>query len=144
MKSTTQQTNQAATTRKRIAMFVQKLQRRCANFLSMHYEGLSEKAKKVSLVTFGIIMSGVSLYFMIGPKQQFRTLAEAAAKLPVVIPGQPRESLITIQEYKQLISFRRSLDSLRQVNPMMYSRVMHDRKGLLDSLDFLIGLYRKQ
>lgn len=141
---TTHQKRELSPLRQRIANAVQSKNKQLAVFLSEHYEILSERGKKVSLLLFGLVMGGASLYFMISSGQGKTTLAEATARLPLAIHDQATEPIITLDEYQQLMSFRHALDSLHEVNPKFYERVERERKGLLDSLDLLIKLYHNQ
>lgn len=144
MKKQNEQHNQKRNIWQRFAASVHNTAQQFADTLSERYEKLSQAGKTVSLLLFGVAMGAASLYFIFSPGQAANTLAEATAKLPVVIPGQPSEPLITLQEYQQLMSFRQALDSLHTVNPVLYDQLLHERQGLLDSLNLLINLYRKQ
>lgn len=129
---------------KRICNSIEQMKKHLAGLLSERHEQLSQRGKKVSLMLFGLIMAGASLYLMISPGQSATTLSEVTAQLPLQIHGQPHEPIITREEYGQLMSFRHALDSLHAVNPVLYSRIVQERKGLLDSLDLLINLYQNQ
>lgn len=144
MKTIPKQNEQRSTLLSHVMRWVHHRQRRFADLLSDRYERLSQRGKKISLLLFGLMMAGASLYLIGSPGESSNVLAEVNAQLPVAILDQPRQELITLQEYRQLLSFRDALDSLHEVNPALYDQMIRERKGLLDSLELLIRIFQKQ
>jgi hypothetical protein len=113
------------------------------HFLSRQSEKFSPAGKKLLLLVFGLLMGGISLYLMIEPFRNPVSAERLFSKQQIqkTIVPQPAPPLISKEEYLLLISYKKTLDSLRRYDPQSYQVLMQHRQGLLDSLEFLIRLY---
>lgn len=127
----------------RLIQSIEMKKRAFANFLSQHYEPLSKRNKKLSLLAFGMVMGGVSLYLILSPFAGAPDSWSFSEKteIPKPIIRQPTEPLVTKEEHDLLVSYRSTLDSLKLHDPVSYEILLSNRQGLIDSLNFLISLY---
>lgn len=123
-----------------------KAQRKLADWLGRQSERLSPQGKKGSLLLFGLLMGGISLMLIINSLKGTSVNASVfptTIESPTVTPGIGTEPIMTPDEYTKLLRFRRMMDSLKQSpeGRTLYHEILHGRKGLLDSVDFLLNIY---
>jgi len=124
---------------------IENYKRQLADNLTRTSERFSLQAKKRLLAFLGIIMGCICLAMMIEP---FRTpfnnmdMIPAAQHAPVVIvPPENGKSLLSQQDYKTLLEFKQTMDSLKVNDRISYDEILQGREGLLDSINFLISIY---
>lgn len=120
-------------------------QRKLADWLGRQSEKLSTRGKQVSLLLFGLLMGGVSLTLMINSIRDTSVNASVfprAIESPISPPRVGRDPVLTPEEYNKLAAFRRMMDSLKQSpgGRALYEEILQGRTGLLDSVDFLLGI----
>lgn len=117
-----------------------------AKFLNRHSEKLSTGQKKLALLFMGILMGCISFMFILKPFQDsaahtFR-LPEGMVSNGLIIPPGEHDAMFTEEDYRLLLKFKSMLDSLYKVDRATYDQVLQGREGLLDSIDFLISIYK--
>ena len=120
-----------------------KAQRKLADWLGKQSERLSPQGKKVSLLLLGLLMGGISLMLIINSLKGTSVNASVFPQVmesPILSPGVQSDPVLTPEEYKKLIHFRKMIDSLKQ-SPQLYNEILQGRTGLLDSIDFLLSIY---
>ena len=116
-------------------------------FLSRQSEKLSSQQKKLSLLFFGILMGGISLGLIFRPflnsESGSFTIPEGMKTTITIVPPETREPVIAQEDLTMLMQFKSTLDSLYKFDRPTYEELLRGREGLLDSIDFLIGLYKQ-
>ena len=124
---------------------IEKYKRQLADNLTRTSERFSLQSKKRLLAFLGIIMGCICLAMMIEPfRKPFNNMnmIQAAQHTPVVIvPPGNGESLFSPQDYKTLLGFKQTMDSLKVNDRISYDEILQGREGLLDSINFLISIY---
>lgn len=125
---------------------IDQLKRYLATFLSRQSEKLSLQQKKLSLLFFGILMGGISLGLIFRPflnsDSGSFTIPEGMTTTITIVPPDTREPVIAQEDLMMLMEFKTTLDSLYKFDRSTYEELLLGREGLLDSIDFLIGLYK--
>lgn len=125
---------------------IENKKRQLAEFLGRKSEKLSPQGKKLSLLFFGVVMGGICLALIVKPFQDSPANAygfskELSAPL-LTVPRQQADSAFSREDYKMLLGFKQTIDSLKQYDPTTYNELLKGREGLLDSINFLIGIYK--
>jgi hypothetical protein len=126
-------------------------QRKAADYLNEKISVLSIRQLKIGFVIFSLLFAAGCCYVI---WDAFSTPALSIHIDPITIPKhtsprdsqQPVEKLLSEQEFNEIESFEKWLDSL-QATPsgkLIYDSIAHDRPGLLDSLAFIQQLFHKQ
>lgn len=138
---------QAPSLHERLASQTKEQKQRLAGFLSRQAERIPNNAKKSILLVFGACMCALCLFMIATPFRTGKPLLNLAPKpsenFNVLLPQYPENS-ISHGDYALLVSFRKTLDSLRLHDPAVFQTILKERQGLVDSLDFLIRIYRDQ
>ncbi len=129
----------------KLSAFIDIHKRQIANFLGRQSEKLSSKQKKLTLLCLGIMMGMICLTLIVRPFQypsldtfNISKGIEAAA----IIPPDTSEPIISHEDFRMLFRFRLTLDSLYRVDRTTYDEVLRGHEGLLDSINFLISIYK--
>lgn len=132
--------------RSKLAQQVDKGTRTVADYLGQQSDRLSPKGRKFTFLFLGIVMAGVCISLIVKPFQQSghkSFVLPSQASVPVIsAPTQEPDSIFSEHDYQMLVSFKTTLDSLKQSDPTAYEGLMKNRKGLMDSVNFLIEIYR--
>ena len=59
-----------------------------------------------------------------------------------IVPPETHEPVIAQEDLTMLMQFKSTLDSLYKFDRPTYEELLRGREGLLDSIDFLIWLYK--
>lgn len=123
-----------------------KFQRKLADWMGRQSEKLSPQGKKISFLLFGLLMGGISFTLIVNSFKGTSgnaSIFPQAIESPVLSPSARPDPVMTPEEYKKLIHFRKMMDSLKQSpqGRMLYNEILQDRTGLLDSIDFLLSIY---
>jgi hypothetical protein len=124
---------------------IEKEKRKMADYLNRISEKVSLQTKKRIFAAVGILISCICLAMIVEP---FRNpisdqgLISTETRLPVVIAPPVNNNLYSQEDYVILLNFRQMMDSLKRYDRNTYDEVLNGRKGLMDSIDFLISLYR--
>jgi hypothetical protein len=130
--------------RSKVFNFIEPKKVELANFLSQQSERLSQRNKKIALLIFGIVLGGASLFLIVDSVRTDSAATWALSEqgsIPKSIVQQQNQPLISKDEYELLVAYRNTLDSLKLQDPFTYHRLLENRQGLIDSLNFLISLY---
>jgi hypothetical protein len=122
---------------------IENYKRQLADNLTRTSERFSLQSKKRLLAVLGIIMGCICLAMMIEPfRKPFNNMdmIPAAQHDPVVIVP-PENPLLSPQDYKMLLEFKQTMDSLKVNDRISYDEILQGREGLLDSINFLISIY---
>lgn len=120
-------------------------QRQLAAYIGRQSEKLSRQTKTFLLLAFAIVIGGISLTLVIRSFQDSpaKTLIiPLGIKTPALVkPHQYAGPLLSGDEYKILIDFKQTLDSLKTYDRATYDELLKGREGLLDSINFLISIH---
>ncbi|HPM29960.1 MAG TPA: hypothetical protein PLJ60_06465 [Chryseolinea sp.] len=134
-------------TKQKLSEKIDRLKRYLATFLSRQSEKLSSQQKKLSLLFFGILMGGISLRLIFRPflnsESGSFTIPEGMKTTITIVPPETHEPVIAQEDLTMLMQFKSTLDSLYKFDRPTYEELLRGREGLLDSIDFLIGLYKQ-
>lgn len=124
---------------------IETYKRQLADNLNRASERFTLQSKKRFLAFLGIILGCICLAMVIEPfRKPFNNMdmIPAAQHAPVVIvPPGGAESLLSSQDYKTLLEFKQTMDSLKVNDRTAYDEILQGREGLLDSINFLISIY---
>ncbi len=133
-------------TKPKLSEKIDRLKRYIAAFLGKQSEKLSSQQKKLSLLFFGILMGCISLELIVRPflssDSGSFTIPEGMKTTITIVPPDTREPVISLEDLQMLIEFKSTLDSLYKFDRPTYEELLRGREGLLDSIDFLTGLYK--
>ena len=123
-----------------IAGYIEQLKRKLADFLGRQSERLTVSQRKVVLVLFGLSVGSICAGLVVRPfaeDQQERFMIPTSVEAPKLV--QPETAGQT--DYQSLIWFKRVMDSLKHSpeGRAQYERIMNERPGLLDSVDFILS-----
>ncbi len=134
-------------TKQKLPEKIDQLKRYLASFLGRQSEKLSSQQKKLSLLFFGILMGGISLGLIFRPfinsESGSFTIPEGMKTTITIVPPETHEPIIVQEDLQMLLEFKSTLDSLYKFDRPTYEELLRGREGLLDSIDFLIGLYKQ-
>lgn len=117
-------------------------QRHAAHALSTQWEKLSSSQKKITTLILGILIGCFCIYLILKPSTQSISDSFPFETDTSLVTPLPQERAISTQDYLLLINFKTMLDSLYKTDPNTYHEILQGRQGLLDSIDFLIRLYK--
>ena len=124
----------------------QKVKRQLADYLNRMSEKLSIQTKKRILVTVGILMGCICLAMMFEPFRNpmiDQQVIPHETKVPIVIvPPESNDALLSPEDYSMLLEFKQTMDSLMINDRGSYEEILNGREGLMDSINFLIRLFR--
>ncbi|MEO7988609.1 MAG: hypothetical protein ABI663_03650 [Chryseolinea sp.] len=140
-------TTEEISTREKVASKINSLLRKLADYLKAQSEKLSSSQKKLALALFGLLMGGICLTLTIrpfysSPASEFN-LPEGMTSKALVIPPAEREAMFSEEDYLMLMKFKSTLDSLYKTDRPIYDELLRGREGLLDSINFLISIYKE-
>ncbi|WP_276481028.1 hypothetical protein [Paraflavitalea pollutisoli] len=118
-----------------------------AGKLNKRAAGWSRRSIKIGLMVFCMFYGGVGFYLLF--LQSATTIAVDQILVPehIIAPNdriiQDRLKLLSVEEYKRLMGFRDYLDSLRRspVGRQQYDRIIEEHPGILDSIEYIIGIH---
>ncbi|MEO9020974.1 MAG: hypothetical protein ABI237_14775 [Ginsengibacter sp.] len=135
-----------------IAAWILKVQNGFAKFMNKRTERISVYGMKMMLIIFFLTGSGLSIYliartaFKKGPTKMIQV---GRISSPLYYhkndnSGIDRSLIITKQEYEEIQTFHRYMDSLHQSTggKAIYDSILFDRPGLMDSIMIIEGLYQ--
>lgn len=119
--------------------------RRIASILSKKFEPLPLRWKKTLLICFGLAVTIACIGMIVHPffKEDTGLLHILSKRIETPDVRNPPDEMFPEADYHLLMGFKRTLDSLKVYDPDTYQQMTHDRQGLLDSIDYLIGIYGK-
>jgi hypothetical protein len=134
---------------KKIAAIYIRAETAFAVFLTKRTSNLSSTKLKIIFLSFCASWFSVSMYFIWdalwenGPEKRLNILHFKAPKNNVKdFELKPKESqLLTIQEYLEVIAFRKYMDSLKNHDKKYHDSILLTRPGLMDSLTKLEQMY---
>jgi hypothetical protein len=125
---------------------IENRKRQLANYLNSFNENFSLQTRKRIFATVGILMGCICLAMMIEPFRNptsDRSVIQHNTGIPVVIvPPNKEEPLISDEEFSLLDNFKQMMDSLNIYDNKSYKEIFDGREGLMDSIDFLMRIYR--
>jgi hypothetical protein len=102
---------------------------------------LSRRAKRQLLAMTGIGIVCICILAIVEPKKNIDIVPSGYTVLHLENSGD--ETLLSGSEYKMLLDFIHTMDSLRTHDRATYDAILQGHEGLLDSVHFVIGLYRE-
>lgn len=130
----------------RLSVKIDKKKRQLAEFLGRHSEKLTLQGKKLSLLLFGIVMGGTSLVLIVKPFRDSAanpySFSKEIGKPLFIVPPHQVDTMLSHEEYEMLLGFKQTIDSLKRYDPATYDRFLKGHEGLLDSINFLISIYK--
>lgn len=145
-KHSEKKTSEEASVKEKLVGSINVLLRKLADYLRTQSEKLSSSQKKLALALFGLLMGGICLALTIRPfyyssASEFN-LPDGITTKALVIPPAERESMFSEEDYLMLMKFKSTLDSLYKTDRPVYDDLLRGRKGLLDSINYLIDFYK--
>ncbi len=142
-----QKTSEEIPAKEKMVGMLNSFLRKFSDYLKTQSEKLSSSQKKLALALFGLLMGGICLALTIrpfysSPVSEFN-LPEGMTTKAFVIPPAEREAMFSEEDYLMLMKFKSTLDSLYKTDRPVYDGLLRGREGLVDSIDFLIGLYKQ-
>lgn len=132
--------------RHKLKTIVNSYLRKLADYLRRQSEKLSSPQKKLALALFGLLMGGICLTLTIRPFYNPSTsgfnFPEGMKAKAFIVPPAEREVMFSEEDYLMLMKFKSTLDSLYKADRPTYDALLIGREGLLDSINFLIGIYK--
>lgn len=140
-------TSEQVSAKEKLVGSMNSLLRKLADYLRVQSEKLSSSQKKLVLAIFGLFIGGVYLTLTIRPfyyssAKEFN-LPEGMTTKALVMPPTEREAIFSEEDYLMLMKFKSTLDSLYKKDRPVYDELLRGREGLLDTINFLIGLYKE-
>jgi len=124
----------------------EKRMRHLADLLNSASNRLSLQSQKRIVILLGIVMACICTEMIMDP---FRRPFQDLYRMPVeyhtpvtVVPPDSLESVLSQQDYKMLLDFKHTMDSLKTDDPTSYEQILQGRESLMDSIDFLIRIYQ--
>jgi hypothetical protein len=135
----------------KVSAFVERRQRRAADYLNRKLAGCTGKQLKAGLIFFCLSFGGTAVYVVYNSfSDGVTTVRVESIHVPesAVLPKR-NDSIITHAAPKAIVkirAFRRYLDSLQQTREgkFIYDSIIRLRPGLPDSLDMTLELYQQQ
>lgn len=131
----------------RLTLWLDQKKRYTADFLSQQMERLPTTGKRIVVLVFGVIMCSATVLVVVrsfSASHQNENVAPKPSDHAKPLIEDYTGNLISHGDYELLVGFRKTLDSLRLHDPMIYQNLLRERQGLIDSLDFLIKIYNSQ
>lgn len=120
--------------------------RRLADYLNKASERLSMKTKRRLFASIGIITGCICLLMIVeplrNPKNDSAPILNQAKFPAVIVPPDDSDPLFSEKDYNMLVDFKTTMDSLKVYDRTAYQEILNGREGLMDSITFLINLYR--
>lgn len=146
-KNLAEKTSEEVSVKEKLVGSMNSLLRKFADYLKIQSEKLSLSQKKLALALFGLLIGGVCLTLTIRPfyysSANEINLPEGMTTEARVIPPAEREAMFSEEDYLMLMKFKSTLDSLYKKDRPVYDELLRGREGLLDTINFLIGLYKE-
>jgi hypothetical protein len=135
----------------KVGAFVERKQRRAADYLNRKVAGCSRKQLKAGLIFFCLSFGSTAVYVVYNSFSGGATTVRVESiHVPesAVLPKR-NDSIVTLAAPKAIVkirAFRRYLDSLQQTREgkFIYDSIVRLRPGLSDSLDMTLELYEEQ
>lgn len=122
-----------------------KTKRNLSQRIDTHYRQLSMQTQRQLLMAAGILLVCIIITTSIEPfpHSTASELAPSAYTLPAVTAQGIDDPILTDAEYAMLTSFIQMMDSVRLHDPETYDLIAKDHVGLVDSVKFVISLYKQ-
>ncbi len=133
-----------------MAAYLLRVQNAFACFMAAKTAGLSGRVKTIYLLIFCLLFGGLSLNAFIGvfQKRSNTQLKPAQLSVPKYYdkPGDNNMPVVTSEEMRGIIRFKRYMDSLQmtETGKASYDSILAIRPGLMDSLQMMESFYRSQ
>lgn len=135
----------------RMGVYVERKQRKAADFLNEKAAGLSRRKLLIGFWIFCTGFGGAAIFIIWqGFMQPARTVKVQPIRVPRhgVLPQEPvlPEPTLPVKEVERIVRFEQYLDSLQQTTrgKKVYDSIALHRPGLLDSLRAIHELYPEQ
>ncbi|MGC3947993.1 MAG: hypothetical protein QM762_26370 [Chryseolinea sp.] len=118
---------------------------RIARTLDTTFGALSQKRQKTLLICLGVAVTLPSGNLIVRPFLKSASALSGILPTPIQLPqihDLPQEAF-SEADYLTLIGFKRTLDSLSKYDPQGYRRMTQGHEGLLDSIDYLVDIFRQ-
>jgi len=123
-----------------------KLKRKTADFIGKQSERLSTRQKWIAFVMLCCIagsVCGAMIVRAVQGNSKMSSIRPVNINVPPIIhPESQAVPMVTDEQYKRLIKFKRSCDSLQrsEQGKIQYKDMVRSRPGLMDTVDFLISI----
>lgn len=145
-KHTEKKTPEEISSKEKLAATLNTYLRKLADYPRRQSERLSSTQKKLALALFGLLMGGICLTLTIRPFYNSSAsgfnLPEGVTTKAFIIPPGEGEAMFSEVDYLMLMKFKSTLDSLYKADRPTYDALLVGREGLLDSINFLISIYK--
>ena len=131
---------------KKFNEFIERHKVRIARRLTTQSERVSVRTRKIMLIAFGLVVSAMSLSLIFTPAAKTpsrKTVDTPVAKHGAMVLPPGGAAAISQGDFQKMVSFMQILDSLKLHDQKTYEMIISDRKGLVDSIEYLIR-YREQ
>jgi hypothetical protein len=135
----------------RLGIFIERQQRKAADYLNVKAARLSRRQLMMGFWIFCIVFGSYAFYII---AQAFYQPARIVQVKAIHIPAhsitsetkEHTDKLLTQREINSIIQFQQYLDSLQQskTGQLIYDSIVHDRSGLLDSLHLIQQIFSEQ
>jgi len=137
----------------RWATAVDKRQRKWATYLNQKAGKCNKRSKQIYLALFCLFFGGSSIYIII------RAIDNPSGKIRIEKVSFPKYAtgrepistfhpvpVLTEKQYRNIQRFKEYMDSLQtsKTGKVKFDSIMKARPGLMDSVDFIEQVYRKQ
>ena len=122
-----------------------KTKRNLSQQIDTHFRQLSMQTQRQLFMAIGILSVCIIVTNWIEPfpHSAASELIPSAYTLPAVTSQGIEDRILTEAEYAMLTSFIQMMDSVRLHDPETYDLIAKDHVGLVDSVKFVISLYKQ-
>ena len=126
---------------------LEKLKRNAADYMCIQSERLSTHQKRLVFVMACCIACGGCAAMIVHAVQgdsKMSSIIPVRINVPPVLHSQIQAApIVTDAQYKRLLKFKNSCDSLQRSEGgmILYEDMIRSRPGLMDSVDFLISIH---
>ena len=128
-----------------------KVQSKFANGMGRLTGNMSTRNLKIALVIFCVVVGGYSAYIFgdaLFSNETNSTINVQKVTMPKHADQAGDENLLSNQyvddiTYRELVAFKKYMDSLKVTRYSLYESVMRERPGLMDSVQILIEAYKE-
>jgi len=118
---------------------IEYLKRAVATRLGLAVNSLTARSKRRLLLTVGCLVTCICLFMITSPfHKKGSVIVIPKGDIPTTII--PPEPLLSVEDFQMLRDFEQIMDSLKLYDNKTYTEILHDRKGLLDSVKMLLRL----
>lgn len=122
-----------------------KTTRNLSHQIYTHYRQLSIQTQRQLLMAAGVLLVCISITTWIEPfpNSIASELTPSAYTLPPITTPGVDDPMLTETEYAMLTDFIQMMDSVRLHDPETYELIAKDYTGLVDSVKFVISIYKQ-